>query len=103
CFPALFFPTTIFLFNPGSNEKPPPPAPCGVSFSPAVPVHLPSTNLSFLHAESPVLSGTLCATRGRTPHIIALRIAVLFIVISLLRVYPTAPRFRPARVLLALS
>src|ERR1035441_9990813 len=72
----------ILRFNSSSKEKPPCPAPRGVSFSAALPVHLPSTNSSFFHGASPAWSGAICARAGRTQNYAIPRITVVRIVIS---------------------
>jgi hypothetical protein len=53
-----------------------------VSFSPALPVHLPSTNSSFFQGESPAWPGAICARTGRTQNNTAPRITLVRIVIS---------------------
>src|ERR1035438_6188860 len=78
----------IFRFNSSSKEKPPCPAPRGVSFSPALPVHLPSTNSSFFQGESPAWSGAICARAGRTQNKAIPRNTLVRIVIS----FHTDPR-----------
>src|ERR1017187_3175476 len=72
----------ILRFNSSSKEKPPCPPPRGASFSAALPGHLPSTNSSFFHGESPVWSGAICARAGRTQNNAIPRITVVRIVIS---------------------